>query len=333
VADDPDDLASVIDELYAGDPSGFTARRDEIAAGARRRGDRALAVSVKALRRPSAAAYAVNLLARHQPEELAQLVALGEQLRLAQQNLSADDLRLLGKQRSRLVAQMGRQAAALVRSNGSSISATAVREVESTLEAALGHSAASEAVISGRLVRALERSGLDEVDLDGAVAGPHQPAAGGGHRPAAPRHTPAPRVAAPSPAGGGQHTGAPVWPAVDSALREAAEVDLVRARRRREEVDDLVKEAGEAARSARSALSTAVGEREAADRQVEELVRRLAEARHAADAAAEEERRTRRATADADAGVEQARAAAERAEVESRRAESRLRDLGTPAGS
>lgn len=167
----PADLAAVIEELYGLEPWEFTARRDAIAAGARKAGDKDLAGVVKALRRPSAAAHAVNLLARSRREELAQLVGLGEQLRQAQESLSADDLRALGRQRGQLVAQMARQAAGLARDHGSSVSEAARREIESTLEAALGDPAASEAVTSGRLMRALARTGLDRVDLEGALAG------------------------------------------------------------------------------------------------------------------------------------------------------------------
>jgi hypothetical protein len=62
-----EELRRVAADLYALDPSEFTAARDARAAETRQAGDRELAAAVKGLRRPSAAAAALNLLARERP--------------------------------------------------------------------------------------------------------------------------------------------------------------------------------------------------------------------------------------------------------------------------
>ncbi|MST31346.1 hypothetical protein GHK86_01190, partial [Acidimicrobiaceae bacterium USS-CC1] len=71
------DLAAVADELYGVDPSAFTTTRDARAREARAAGDRELAEAIKALRRPSLAAWALDLLARERREEVDRLLDLG----------------------------------------------------------------------------------------------------------------------------------------------------------------------------------------------------------------------------------------------------------------
>src|SRR5579872_6342465 len=97
------DLDVVIDELYGLPPAEFTARRDRLATEARKAGDKELASAVKALRKPSATASAVNLAARARPDRIDELVGLGRQMRAAQEALSGDQLRALGRQRTQLL--------------------------------------------------------------------------------------------------------------------------------------------------------------------------------------------------------------------------------------
>jgi hypothetical protein len=187
VSDGPDTtvpargIAEVAAELYQGDPADFIRRRDQAARSARDDEDKGLAAEIKSLRRPSAAAAAVNLLAQERGPELDRLADLGAMLRDAQERLSGDDLRALSRQRHQLVAALVKQVRQLSRQAGRPLSDAVGREVESTLEAALADAAAAEAVRSGRLIRSLEHTGLSAVDLDGAV--------GGGPRPSTPPRT------------------------------------------------------------------------------------------------------------------------------------------------
>ena len=97
------ELDEVADELYAVPPEDFialrTARQDE----AKDDGDKALAKQIGALPKPSAAAWAANLLVRNQRAEIEGLVELGGLLREAQETLAGDELKALNRQRAQLL--------------------------------------------------------------------------------------------------------------------------------------------------------------------------------------------------------------------------------------
>ncbi|WP_374984493.1 hypothetical protein [Streptomyces fradiae] len=149
------DVESVADELYGLRPSQFTAVRERRAAEARTAGDRALADRVKALRRPTAAAWASNLLVRARPGEARSLVALGEELRQAHRDLDGARLRELGRQQHVLVAALAREAQRLTAEAGERIGDGARGQVEATLHAALADPDAAREWVAGRLNRAL----------------------------------------------------------------------------------------------------------------------------------------------------------------------------------
>src|SRR5436190_17648333 len=92
----PGDL---LDRLYTEPPERFIALREEAVAAARRAGDRRTAEALGKLRKPTVAAWLVNLLARRRPELVGELLALGEGLRSAQHDLRGDQLRELSGQR------------------------------------------------------------------------------------------------------------------------------------------------------------------------------------------------------------------------------------------
>ncbi|OKJ95038.1 hypothetical protein AMK26_30980 [Streptomyces sp. CB03234] len=149
------DLESVTDELYGLRPDRFTAARNARAAEARKAGDRALADAVRALRRPTLAAWASNLLVREQPEEARALAALGEGLRRAHQELDGERLRALSRQQHVLVTALARQARQLAADAGQPVGEDVQYEVEATLHAVLADPAAAEEWAAGRLVKPL----------------------------------------------------------------------------------------------------------------------------------------------------------------------------------
>ncbi len=158
-------LDEIAAELYALPPEGFTAARNERASSA----PRALAARVKALRKPSVAAWAVDLLARQ--GQLAEAVELSAALREAQDDLDAAELAALGRQRRALVGALAAEAVRLADEQGVSVSSAAREEVEKTINAAVVDAAAAAAVLTGRLVRTLEPGGTDEATLAEAVGG------------------------------------------------------------------------------------------------------------------------------------------------------------------
>ena len=165
-------LASIADPLYGLAPAEFTAARNAAAREVKDSADFELAARVQELRKPSPAAWAVNLLARQRAEELEQLADLGATMREAQEDLDREQLAELTRQRRALVAALAREASGLATEARHNLTATVVEEVAKTLQAALNDPAAAAAVRSGRLVRALEATGIEPVDLTDAVAAP-----------------------------------------------------------------------------------------------------------------------------------------------------------------
>ena len=163
--DADEELDAIAAELYILPPSEFTAARNAragMAAGA-------LAKQIKALRKPTVAAWAVNLLA--QDGQLADAVELSAALREAQDDLDAAELGRLGKQRRQLVAALAKQAVGLAEDAGGSLSAAAQDDVASTINAAVMDAAAAAAVLTGRLVTALEAGDIELGALAEAVGG------------------------------------------------------------------------------------------------------------------------------------------------------------------
>ena len=165
-------LESIADELYGLAPAEFTAARNAKVREVKDTGDKELAARVQELRKPSPAAWAVNLLARERADELEQLDDLGASMREAQEELDRAELADLTRQRRQVVAALAREAAALAKTARVNLTAAVVEEVQQTLQAALGDAAAAAAVRSGRLMRPLESVGFGEVDLEDAVAAP-----------------------------------------------------------------------------------------------------------------------------------------------------------------
>ena len=72
-----------VDPLYAGRPEAFVAARNALAKALRAAGDKAAAAEVAQLRRPTPTAFALNQLARHQPELVDEALAARRALRAA----------------------------------------------------------------------------------------------------------------------------------------------------------------------------------------------------------------------------------------------------------
>jgi hypothetical protein len=106
-------------------------------------------------------AHVLNLLVRAQPEVGEQLVALGEELRRAQQELSGPQLRELATQRAQLVGALVRSARKIAADAGHPVTQAVAYELEQTLHAALADPDVAAEVSSGRLTRAASRTGFD----------------------------------------------------------------------------------------------------------------------------------------------------------------------------
>jgi len=171
MADDPEEtFAAVADELYGLAPGDFTDARNAYAKELKASGDRGLSDRVKALRKPSLAAWVVNMMVRHQGDEMTQVLDLGASLRAAQADLDGDALRELAKQRRRLVSAVAGKGRVLARDLGQKVTESVLRQVEDTLHAAMIDTDAEAAVRTGMLVDALAPSGVGSLKVASAVA-------------------------------------------------------------------------------------------------------------------------------------------------------------------
>jgi hypothetical protein len=292
------DLDAAADELYALSPAHldrFAPRRNELAAAARKAGDRELAGQISALKKPVQAAALANALVRQRPAAVRALSELAARLRDAHRHLRGGELRELAEQRQRWLAELAELAPELA---GRPVGETVQGQLRATFEAAIADEAAERAVLSGRLTGALSYAGFGEVDISDAVA------------------TPPPRLRAVpdlADAGSSRKASADGGSSSDQVGRRRIEQNLQRADAAAEAAEQAVADAADELAEADSA------ERAAAAR-VEQLEQELAGARQEATAAAK---------AAVAAGREHARRvrAFERADQARQLAESELDEL------
>jgi hypothetical protein len=163
-------LRAAVQELYAVPPARFTALRSELVAQARAADDADLSKAIGSLRKPTVAAWAVNHFVREHPEAMEDFRGFALLLREAQRSLDADQLRLLGRERSRRVDELAERVEAEAEAAGHPLGAAAGAEVRETLTAFIVDEEAERSVLTGALVKALSYSGFGSVDIEGVVA-------------------------------------------------------------------------------------------------------------------------------------------------------------------
>nr|WP_201469567.1 transposase [Microbacterium hydrocarbonoxydans] len=277
-------LLEIASTLYAGPLDDFIPERNR-QAKALSNTDPSAAAEVRALRKPSVAAWVVNVFAVERTAQLAEALELAEHLREAQEDLDAKALSQLGRERRALTARLASMAADLAESRGERITAATRESVNQTLSAAFFDADAAVAVSSGRLVRALEPQGTFSDAMDTIVGG-----------------------------------GAPA-----TTARESRPHDEVAARRRRRDAerelrnaqrvrDDAADEATLATREVRKTArdSDALASRAAAlEKELDEVRRDVELTRQELERAEVTERDAADKLADADAAVKRAEAALE----------------------
>src|SRR6188768_3484779 len=164
-----DELTEIADRLYGGSADGFTEARN---AAAREVGDKALAAQVKKLKKPSVAAWAVNLLVRRESTQIDSVLELAESLRAAAEALDGNELRALTRQRRQLTTALASTARSLARDAGVRLTGPVVDQVEGMLTAAMLDEVAAQVVRTGRVVTAFTSTGVSDLDVAGVVAVP-----------------------------------------------------------------------------------------------------------------------------------------------------------------
>lgn len=154
------DLENALDELYATEPGGFTARRNELVKALRDEGRRQDAEAVKALRKPTLPVWMVNQLARRKRRDVDLLLDAGHRARDAQRSVvagkSADLEAALDQERRAL-----RTLIAAAREIDPDASASVMERVSRTLRAAAVTDEGRELLARGRIGEELESSGFE----------------------------------------------------------------------------------------------------------------------------------------------------------------------------
>jgi hypothetical protein len=160
----PSAVASKIDRLYALQLDEFTSSRNELARELRKAGEREEADRVKSLRKPTAAAWAVNQLARQERMNIHALLTAGERLRIAHRAVlegkSADEVETARRAERRVIDALTNSAVKILREQGQQASESMLSAIRDTLHAAAVDSELGEQVRSGRLTREAQASGF-----------------------------------------------------------------------------------------------------------------------------------------------------------------------------
>jgi uncharacterized coiled-coil protein SlyX len=161
------DFEQATSRLYAAPVADFIAVRNELAKQLKADGDQLGSTRLKALRKPTVAAWLTNLVARERSGELDALLALGDEFREATADLDGVRLRALTPRRHQLLDQLTKAARDLAADEGQKVSADVAQKLRETLDAALVDPAAGDAVREGKLSSALRHVGFGVVDEDG----------------------------------------------------------------------------------------------------------------------------------------------------------------------
>jgi hypothetical protein len=294
-----DDLLDIADELYGLPMNDFTPARD---AKAKELKGTELAGPVKALKKPTLAAWVVNMLVRHETEQVDQVLAVGAALRDAATSLDGKELRELTKQRRQLTNAVTARARGVASSLGVKVTQSVADQVEDSLTAAMLDPDCAKALRSGLLVAAMSATGVGESTAGAAVALPTAFGFSATSAPAAPSGRPDLKVVPDPDADAKKLAAAEAALEAASSAEEAAratydeavgavteleartmqlqaEIDelkrrLVELEESAEEVDEELDEAEEARTEARTALRKAEQAREQAESAVGRLRKR-----------------------------------------------------------
>jgi hypothetical protein len=159
------ELRERVDELFREPPEGFTAARNALVRELRSEGDRDAGDEVKALRRPSVAAWLVNRVSLDDPDAIAQFTAASEGLQAAQRRVveegeGADELRTAAAAEREKLSQLVDAARAIARELDRKESRAVFEQVQSSLKAAATDPDVLELVREGRLDKPREPSAL-----------------------------------------------------------------------------------------------------------------------------------------------------------------------------
>lgn len=150
-------LPEPADPLFEIAPEEFTAERDRIAKELKKQGEAGAAAKVKALRRPSITAYALNLVARRHADLISSLLEADERLRTAKSRAEMDGAKA---DRQKAISAISGRAITLLAEQGRPVTAPLRERTTETLLAAATDDETRERLQRGRLLKEAEAGGF-----------------------------------------------------------------------------------------------------------------------------------------------------------------------------
>ena len=145
--------------LYAAELEEFTAARNELAKKLRQEGATTEAEEIKALKKPSVAAWTVNQLAHRDPEAMRDLLSARDDIKKA---TDASQMREASLRRRDLIARLVDRAGALLAESGHAAAAATMDKVPPKTPAG-GTNDARDLLLQGRLPKELEPSAFQHL--------------------------------------------------------------------------------------------------------------------------------------------------------------------------
>ena len=161
-----------IADLYKLPLDEFTAARDKLVKELRSAGDKDTAATVKALKKPNVAAWALNQLAHRHPKSLEKLFDVTAKVREAQRRVMSGrkaDLRKATDERNAVVAKLTKQAEDLLSEGGHAASGQTMSAIGDSLIGVASDEQGAEALRGGRLTREFAPGAVVDVGLLGVV--------------------------------------------------------------------------------------------------------------------------------------------------------------------
>lgn len=166
VAKSGNDLEAKLDALYAAPLAEFVGARHALAKSLEASGRKEDAARIAALRKPSAAAWAVNQLAFSDKGPLQALVAASGRLRR-----NTGDVRDALRERRQALNEAAKAAERALASSGHKPTSDVQRRISATLESIAAHAGAEGGPEAGRLSEDVPAPGFDEIASLGLLGG------------------------------------------------------------------------------------------------------------------------------------------------------------------
>lgn len=151
------DVPPAAEFLFELKPEEFTTERDRLAKELKKSGEDEEAAAVKALKRPTVTAYALNLVARRYGGLIENVLAAGERMRTATSRGKMDEAKA---ERQKAIAEITSQAAGLMAEEDRPVTAQVREKITETLLAAATDDETRDSLKSGTLLKEAVPSGF-----------------------------------------------------------------------------------------------------------------------------------------------------------------------------